>query len=137
MLRTTLLSIFFKFVIRLSGAQYVTMQKYFSHPSLIIYFFLTPPIKIKLGLQIVGRLLIETHLDQSHTLANRQQVLGYAVPFTSLSKLCKMLGQNHFAEPNWHGLAFLHPIYILQGSHTEHWWSCSSALCSALPKCVS
>jgi hypothetical protein len=25
----------------------------------------------------------------------------------------------------------------LQGSHTEHWWSCSSALCSALPKCVS
>jgi hypothetical protein len=24
------------------------------------------------------------------------QVLGFAVPFTSLSKLCKMLGQNPF-----------------------------------------
>jgi hypothetical protein len=74
MLRTTLPSIFFKFIIRLSGAQYVTMQKCFSHPSLIIYFFLTPPIKIKLGVQIGGRLLIETHLDQSNTLANKQQV---------------------------------------------------------------
>ncbi len=74
MLRTTLPSIFFKFIIRLSGAQYVTMQKCFSHPSLIVYVFLTPPIKIKLGLQIGGRLLIETHLDQSNTLANKQQV---------------------------------------------------------------
>jgi len=24
----------------------------------------------------------------------------------------KMLGQNHFAEPNWHVLTFLHPILI-------------------------
>jgi hypothetical protein len=26
----------------------------------------------------------------------------------------KMLGQNHFAEPNWHVLTFLHPIFIWQ-----------------------
>ncbi len=115
MLRTTLPPSFFKFVIRLSGVQYVTMQKYFSHPSSIIYFFLTPPIKIKLGLQIGRRLLIDTRLDQSNTLANRQQVLGFAAPFTSLSKLCKMQGQNHFADPNWHGFTFLHQIYNLQG----------------------
>jgi hypothetical protein len=82
-------------------------------------------------------LLTETRLDQSNTLANQQQVLGCAVPFTSLSKLCKMLGQNHFAEPNWHGFAFLHPNLYFAGSHTEHWWSCTSALCSALPKCAS
>jgi hypothetical protein len=31
-------------------AQYVTLQKYFSHPSLAIYFFATPPIRLKLGL---------------------------------------------------------------------------------------
>jgi hypothetical protein len=40
----------------------VALQKYFSHPSLVIYFFATPPIKLKLGLgqQIGGgRLLIE------------------------------------------------------------------------------
>ncbi len=35
----------------------------------------------------------------------------------------RMLGQNHFAEPNWHVLTYLHPIFHLI-SHTEHWWSC-------------
>jgi hypothetical protein len=38
-----------------SGAQYMTLQKYFSHPS-FIYFFATPPKKLKLRLQIGGRL---------------------------------------------------------------------------------
>jgi hypothetical protein len=37
-----------------SGAQYVTLRKYFSHPSLVMYFFATPPIKLKLGQQIGG-----------------------------------------------------------------------------------
>jgi len=32
----------------ISNAEYVTLQKYFSHPSLIIYFFPTPTIKLKL-----------------------------------------------------------------------------------------
>jgi hypothetical protein len=40
-----------------SGAQYVTLQKYFSHGSLAIYFLATPLIKLKLGLQIGARLL--------------------------------------------------------------------------------
>jgi hypothetical protein len=48
-----------------SGTQYVNLQKYFSHPSLVIYFFATPPIKLKLGQQIGGGLLIANHLDQS------------------------------------------------------------------------
>jgi hypothetical protein len=84
----------------------VTLQKYFSHPSLVTFFFPTPPIKLKLGLQIGGRLLIATHLDKSNYVANQQQVLDFAVSFTSLS----ILGQNNFAEPNWHVLNFLHPI---------------------------
>jgi len=33
------------------------------------------------------RLLIATHLDQSNHLANQQQVLGFAMPFASLSIL--------------------------------------------------
>jgi hypothetical protein len=42
-----------------SGAQYVTLQKYFSHPSLVIYFFFaTSPTKSKLGKQIGGGLVI-------------------------------------------------------------------------------
>ncbi len=36
------------------GAQYVNFPKCFSHPSLVIYFFATLPIKLKLGLQIRG-----------------------------------------------------------------------------------
>jgi hypothetical protein len=48
-----------------SGAQYATLLKYFSHPSLVIYSFATPPIKLKLGQQIGGGLLIANHLDQS------------------------------------------------------------------------
>jgi hypothetical protein len=35
-------------------AQYVTLQQYFSHPRLVIYFFTTSPIKLKLGLQKVA-----------------------------------------------------------------------------------
>jgi hypothetical protein len=84
------------------GAQYVTLQKYFSHPSFITYLFPTPPMKLKLVLQIGGRLLIVNHLDQSLRLANQKQgafsgrclVLGFAVPFTG--KLCKNTGPKPF-----------------------------------------
>jgi hypothetical protein len=48
-----------------SGAQYVTLRKYFSQPSLVMYAFATPPIKLKLGQQIDGEVLIANHLDQS------------------------------------------------------------------------
>jgi hypothetical protein len=75
----------------------VTLQKYFSHPSSVIYVFPNPPIKLKLELlQIGGRLLIATHPVQSNYLANQQQVLGFDVPFTSLSKLCKNAGPESF-----------------------------------------
>jgi hypothetical protein len=38
-----------------------------------------------------------------NSLANQQHMLWFAVPFTTLNKLryAKMLGQNHFAKPNW------------------------------------
>jgi hypothetical protein len=36
-----------------SSAQYVTLQKCFSHPSLVIYFFATPLIKLKLDSKYV------------------------------------------------------------------------------------
>jgi hypothetical protein len=47
------------------GAQYVSLDKYFSHPSLVIFykfFFVTPPMKRKL---VGGVLLVTNHLDQS------------------------------------------------------------------------
>jgi hypothetical protein len=36
----------------------VTLQKYFSHPSTVILLFPTPPMKLKLGLQISAKKLL-------------------------------------------------------------------------------
>jgi hypothetical protein len=69
----------------------VTLQKYFSHQNLFFNFFPTPPIKLKLGLQIGVMLLIATHMDQSDYLAN-QQILGFVVPFISLYIFCQNVG---------------------------------------------
>jgi len=55
-----------------TGAQSMSLPKYFSHPSLVIYFFPTPPIKPKLGQQIGRGLLIVNHLDQSLWSANQK-----------------------------------------------------------------
>jgi hypothetical protein len=41
--------------------------------ALVINFFPTPPIKLKLRLKVCGRLIIATHLDQSNYLANEKQ----------------------------------------------------------------
>jgi hypothetical protein len=43
----------------------VTLKKYFSHPSIVIYFFATPYIKLKLGQQIGEGLLIADHMGKS------------------------------------------------------------------------
>jgi hypothetical protein len=40
---------------------------------LVTYFFPTTPMKLKLGIQLGGRLLIATHFDQSNYLANQKQ----------------------------------------------------------------
>jgi hypothetical protein len=55
-----------------SGAQYASLRKYFSHPSLVMYSFATPPIKLKPGQEICGELLIANHLDQSLSWADHK-----------------------------------------------------------------
>jgi hypothetical protein len=77
-------------------AQYVSIQKYFSHPSLVIYFFPTSPIKRKLGLSI------GSETTNSEPIRNREQqsdhiyytllwlVLGFTVPFINVNKLSKL-----------------------------------------------
>jgi hypothetical protein len=43
------------------------------------------------------RLLITTHINQSNNLANQEQVLGFVVPFASLSSImCKIVGPSPF-----------------------------------------
>jgi len=83
-----------------NSAQYVTLRIFYSHPSLVMYSFATPPIELKLGQQIRGGLLIANHLDQSLWWANQKQwavrsylihffsqVHSAAVPFTSYGHL--------------------------------------------------
>jgi hypothetical protein len=50
------------------------MKKNISHIQVLVTCLSpTPPIKLKLGLQIGERLLIATHLDKSNYLANLKQ----------------------------------------------------------------
>jgi hypothetical protein len=62
-----------------SSAQYVSLQKYFSHPSLVFFIFPTSPLKFKLGLQIGGRQLIANRIDQSQSLWLVNQIQGPVV----------------------------------------------------------
>ncbi len=105
-----------------SGAQYVSLRKYFSHPSLVMYSFATPRIRLKLGEQIGGGLLIANHLDQwlswaihkpwaavrSFLLHSSLQVHSAPAPFTSHGNL------GNFAEPILpaYGGSFLHRILL-------------------------
>jgi hypothetical protein len=76
-----------------SAAQYVTLYKYFSNPSSVVYFFPTLLIKLTLQLQINGRLLIANHLDYKSEIGSGSEIifltllsgrlLGFAVPITS------------------------------------------------------
>ncbi len=104
----------------------MTLPKYFSRPSLVIYFFATPPIKVKLGQQIGEGLLIANHLDQSLRRADQKhwaEVWSYlldsflqmdtcAASFTSHCNVC------NYAEPkpiSWakpYILAFLYLILL-------------------------
>ncbi len=75
--------------------------------------------------KIGGRLLIATHLNQSNYPAKQQQVLGFAVPFTSPNIMWKNVGPQPFrwAKPACFCLFFIQ--FSSAGPHTEHWWSCS------------
>ncbi len=81
-------------------------KKYFSHPSLVICFLATPPIKLKLGWQIdQGTINIANHLNQSIWWADKKhsaplrsyllhssslQVHGLASPSTSHCRLSSL-----------------------------------------------
>ncbi len=48
--------------------------------------------------------------------------LSYALDQSRQANCAKtqMLGQNYFADPNWHVLTFLHPIFFGARSHSDH-----------------
>jgi ferredoxin len=80
----------------------VTLQKYFSHPSLVIYFLATQLIKRKGGQQIGEGLLVANHLEQSlysNPIVIITLFFAGALRCCDLSqpcKLCTYVGPNHF-----------------------------------------
>ncbi len=86
----------------------MTLQKYFftSKFSYALFFFATPPIKVKLGQQIGGGLLIANHLDQSLWWAN--QKYWVAVRSYLLHSFTSRGNMSNYAEPkpySWAKLA--------------------------------
>jgi len=124
-----------KDIIISSSAQYVTLRKYISHPSLVMYCFATPPIKLKWGQQIGGG-LIANHLEQSLWWANQKHwaaVISYLLHFSAGAQWwCALyqprqhkLGPNHFPEPNCISWIFF-ILFYCAGSQTKHRWRCSN-----------
>jgi len=108
-------------------AQYVTLQKYFWHPSLVISLFCNPTHKIETGTANRWGTLIANHLNQSLWLANQKHgatVRSYLL-YSSLAgaqlflqflptsaNWANMQEKNHFPGPNRHMLTFLHQIIM-------------------------
>jgi hypothetical protein len=63
----------------------VTLQKNFSHPSLVIYFFASPTHKTETGIANMWELPIANHLDESLCLANQKQGPPVKIMFVTLS----------------------------------------------------
>jgi hypothetical protein len=97
-----------------SSAHYVT-AKIFLASKFSYLLFPNPPLKLKLALQKGWKLLIGTHLDQSNYLANQQEVLDFAVQFTSLIKLCKNVVPKPFCSAKPACFDFSSSNFNLQG----------------------
>ncbi len=104
---------------------------FFTSKLYLLTFFPTPPIKLKLGLQVHERLLIATHLDESNYLTNQKQgaVNKYDLSVSiDCSKAPWELWKLWFCSVSQQSSTWLtnehHPISIVHGSHIEHWWRC-------------
>jgi len=116
-----------------TGAQYVTLQKYFSHSNLLVYFFATPPIKLKTGIanrsgscnsKPPGPIIMLGHWE---TLRGSQITFNIlfcagsiAMPFTSHGNLCNYteLKPISWAEPASFDFCC---IQFYSADHIHHW----------------
>jgi hypothetical protein len=115
----------------------------FQRPSLIMYSFATPPLKLKLGQQIGGGLLIANHLGQSVWCANQRywealrsyllhsslQVKGAVAPFTSHSKV------HNSADPKPAYFTFLHRNVLCRIAYWAPPWRCSKGWVDPVQDC--
>ncbi len=127
-----------------SSAQCMTLPNYFSHPSLVIYFSPTPPIKVRLGLQRGGRLLNSNSkppwpifmIDQSKGGISSSQIIFITLFYSRCWRLCSVLNQpqqtrlrknagpNQFCWAKPTCFDFFHPIVICRVTYESlrEWW---------------
>jgi hypothetical protein len=93
--------------------QRCSLQKYFSIPSLVIYFFSNPTHKPKTGTANRWETTNSNPLGplklSSQSTADVRVCCAFYQPQQTVQKCW---GQNHFAEPNGHVWIFLHSILI-------------------------
>jgi len=121
--------------------------KHISHIQVLVTYslFSTPPLKLKLGLQIGGRLLTATHLDQSNYLANEKQRAASRYDLTVFIRLfqgssrCEFLqGHSSLQWIPWIWLPAPHPRFCISskissaGKHSECRWRCSYTPCASV-----
>ncbi len=115
-----------------SSSQYMTLQNYYSHPLLVIYFLPTPPSKLKLRLQMVGtNTNPRVPIKPSNPSTGGVSVWGafYHIFFVlpASASCAKMLGQSYFLSK-----AHMFWLFIqlcLAGPHTQQ-WSCFRKHCT-------
>jgi hypothetical protein len=107
-------------------------EKIFLTSKFYLLTFSNPPISLKMGLQMGGRLLIATHLDQSNYLANQKQGVVNKYDFTVFIKLfqgsSRALKAAHFFRVT---AVLVTPLGCTSSkissarSHSECRWRCS------------
>jgi hypothetical protein len=96
------------------------LQKYFSHPSLVINFF---PTHTKTG-PASRRESTSTNAHEPIKLSSQLPALIHsAVPFTKLSKLCTNVGPNSFCSAKPACFPLSHNFYCCSGRGFSIWIS--------------
>ncbi len=121
-----------------SDAQYVTLGKYFSHPSLVLYSLATPPLKVKLGEQIGGGLINSKPLGPIIMMGQWKALSSNWIIFITLfsggaQRCCPFYQPRQSAQYCGAKTIFLSQtrigsIFFIQlycaDSHTKHCWRC-------------
>jgi hypothetical protein len=94
------------------------MRKYFSHPSFTYLLFSNPTHKPENGTANRWETTNSNPPGPIKQSGKSQHMLGFAVPFTGLSILCKNAGPKPcVAKPNWHLLTFVPPIFFCRATY--------------------
>jgi len=105
-----------------TSVQYVTLQRYFSHSSLVFFFFVILPIKLKYGQQTGGNYKYQISLSlwlatQKQGGAVKSYLVDSSLAGTGLCKLSKYAGEKPFSWAKPAHATFLPLIWMCRVSY--------------------